>query len=320
VAIDKIHPAIYRITVPFDTTGVMFAYLVKGDRLALVDTGVSDSPGTVLRTALREIGIELSDVSAVLSTHAHLDHIGGNMELKRASSAKIYLHLADLPLARSVEAEVEFHTSPLRQLGFSPEALEKRAAHVRENAGEAAGADVVLADGDLIDLGAGTCLRVIHCPGHTPGQVAYWWEKEGILLTGDGVQGQGSRPGGYPLYHDAPAYRRSLDRLLRLEGRLLCLGHAYLGGTLINNPVRVGSEVGAFIRAAASTADTIHRAALAAIEKRPQGSRREMALAALDELLYEIPQLRLRGTGMPVLAGPTLLTHIESALANSYPV
>jgi uncharacterized membrane protein YccC len=104
-----------------------------------------------------------------------------------------------------------------------------------------------------------------------------------------------------------------------LDGRLLCLGHAYLGGTLVNNPVRVGSEVGAFIRAAASTADTIHRAALAAIEKRPRGSRREMALAALDELLYEIPQLRLRGTGMPVLAGPTLLTHIESALASSYP-
>lgn len=318
--IEQIRQAVYKIPVRFNTTGVAFVYLLRGDQVALVDSGVADTPLSVLRGALAEIGLALSDVSVVLSTHAHLDHIGGNMQLRQASSAKIHVHAADLPMAQSVEAEVEFHTAPLRTLEFPSEAVADRAAHVRDNAGEAAGADVVLSDGDVIDLGAGLRLRVIHCPGHTPGQVAYWWEKEGLLLTGDAIQGWGSRPGGYPLYHDAPSYRRSQEALLRLGPQTLCLGHAYLGGTLINHPVRQGSEAAAFVRASLGTADTIHHAVLAAIEQHPHGSARTVALAALDELLHDIPQVRLRRTGMPALAGPTLLAHIESARAGLYQI
>lgn len=179
--------------------------------------------------------------------------------------------------------------------------------------------DVVLSDGDGIDLGAGVRLRVIHCPGHTPGHVAYWWEEEGVLLTGDAAQGFGSRPGGYPLYHDAPDYRRSLERLLRLDCRMLCLGHAFHGGTLINTPVRKGPETGAFIQASITAADTIQRAIAEATKRNPHASKREIALAALAELIYDIPQLRIRRTGMPMLAGPTLLAHIESSIAGTYP-
>jgi len=139
MAIEKIHRGIYRITVPFDTTGTVFLYALRGDRIALVDTGVADSPKTVLQQALSEIDLSLADVSAVLNTHAHLDHIGGNLQAKRASNARIHVHSADLPMAQSVEAEVEFHTRPLRILEFPPEAIQERAAHVRKNAGESAG-------------------------------------------------------------------------------------------------------------------------------------------------------------------------------------
>ena len=319
MAIEKIHRGIYRITVPFDTTGTVFLSPLRGDRIALVDTGVADSPKTVLQQALSEIDLSLADDSAVLKTHAHLDQIGGNLQAKRASNARIHVHSADLPMAQSVEAEVEFHTRPLRILEFPPEAIQERAAHVRKNAGESAGVDVVLSDGDGIDLGAGVRLRVIHCPGHTPGHVAYWWEEEGVLLTGDAVQGFGSRPGGYPLYHDAPDYRRSLERLLRLDCRMLCLGHAFHGGTLINTPVRKGPETGAFIQASITAADTIQRAIVEATKRNPHASKREIALAALAELIYDIPQLRIRRTGMPMLAKPTLLAHIESSIAGTYP-
>ena len=319
MTIEQVHRAIYMIAVPFGGTGTMFSYLIKGERLALVDTGVAESPQTVLRPALAEIGLDLTDVSVILNTHAHLDHSGGNSKVKRTSNAHVHVHEADAPMARSVEAEVEFHTQPLRVLGFPPEVIADRAAHVRDNAGEPAGADIALSDGDTIDLGARIGLRAVHCPGNTPGSVAYWWEEEDILLTGDGIQGQGSRPGGYPLYHDASNYRRSLKQLMSLNCRTLCLGHAYLGGTLLNHPVRRGSEVHMFIQAAITTADTIHKAVTDAMRKRSHASKREIAFAALDELLYEIPQLRLRRTGMPVLAGPTLLAHIESALGGTYP-
>jgi glyoxylase-like metal-dependent hydrolase (beta-lactamase superfamily II) len=193
------------ISVPFGTNGTVFPYLIKGEPLRLIDTGAADSPQALLQPSLREIGLGLSDISVILSTHARLDHIGGKTQAKRESNARIHIHAADAPMARSVEAEVEFHTRPLRVLGFPAVAIEERAGHVRNNAGESAGVDFVLSDGNSLDLGAGLKLRVIHCPSHRPGHVAYWWEEEGVLLTGDAVQGHGSRPAGYPLYHDARA-------------------------------------------------------------------------------------------------------------------
>jgi glyoxylase-like metal-dependent hydrolase (beta-lactamase superfamily II) len=297
----------------------VFLYLLKGERVALIDTGASDSPHTVLEPALAEIGLALKDVDLILNTHAHLDHSGGNMEVKRRSGARIHVHAQDRPMAESNEAQVEFHTAALRALEFPPAALQQRIEHVLRNAGEPAGADVFLADGDLVDLGAGVRLRVLHCPGHTPGHVAYFSETEGMLFTGDAVQGQGSRPGSYPYYFDAPTYRESLMKLSALDARTLCLGHAYHGGTLVNTPVRHGADVRAFLEASVAVADTIHGAVAAAVRRLESASKREIALAALDELLYEIPQLRLRLTGMPLLAGPTLLAHIEAALAGTYP-
>ncbi len=319
MAIESIRKGLHQIPTPFDVTGTVFLYVLKGERVALVDTGVADSPTEVIQPALAEIGMAIRDVEVVLTTHAHLDHAGGNAEVKRLTSARTHVHEQDVPLANSVEAEIAFHTTPLRRMEYPPDFVREREERVRRLVGTAAGADVVLQDGDGIDLGAGIRLRVVHMPGHTPGHVAYLWEAEGIAFTGDSVQGEGARPGGYPLYFDAPSYRKSITRLQGLDCRMLCLGHAFRGGTLVNNPVRQGSDVGAFLKGAASVADTIHRTVADTIGKMPGASKRDVALAALGELIYEIPQLRQRRTGMPMLAGPTFSTHIDAAIAGTYP-
>jgi glyoxylase-like metal-dependent hydrolase (beta-lactamase superfamily II) len=316
---EQIRPGMYQIRTPFDRTGTVFLYLLKGDRIALIDSGASDSPETVLEPALKEIGLALSDVDLILNTHAHLDHSGGNAEMKRRSKAQIHVHRLDLPMAESNDAQVEFHVGPLRRLGCPPEGLKERAEHVLRNAGEAAGADRVLSDGELIDLGKGIRLHAIHCPGHTPGHVVYHWESEGIGFTADAVQGIGARVGAFPYYFDAPSYRESLAKLSRLQCRLLCLGHAYHGGTLVNRPVREGAEAQAFLQASMHVADTIHQTVVEIIKARPEAADRETALAALDALLYDIPQLRNRQTGFPLLGGPTLLAHIDAVRAGTYP-
>ena len=101
---------------------------------------------------------------------------------------------------------------------------------------------------------------------------------------------------------------------------MLCLGHAFLGGTLTNSPVRRGSEASEFLKAAAEVADTIHRAIAAAIGQRPGAAKREIALAALSDLIYDIPQLRQRRTGMPLQAGATFSSHIDAIVSGSYPI
>ena len=314
-----IRPGLYQIRTPFDRTGTVFLYLLKGDRVALIDSGASDSPETAIEPALKEIGLSLSDVGLILTTHAHLDHSGGNAEMKRRSKAQVHVHRLDLPMAESNEVQVEFHVGPLRRLGYPPEALKERTEHVLRNAGEAAGADVVLSDGDLIDLGKGMRLRAVHCPGHTPGHVVYHWESEGILFTADSVQGQGARSGAFPYYFDAPSYRTSLGKLSRMDCRMLCLGHAYHGGTLVNAPIREGAEAKALLEASVQVADTIHRAVAAVVKSMSGVPDREVAQATLNELLYDIPQVRSRLTGFPLLGGPTLLAHLDAVKTGTYP-
>jgi glyoxylase-like metal-dependent hydrolase (beta-lactamase superfamily II) len=319
MAIEELREGVYRILTPFDKTGTVFLYLVKGERVALIDTGASDSPHSVIKPALAELGLSWSDVELILTTHAHLDHSGGSMEVKRFSGAAIHVHADDVFMAESNEAQVEFHTAPLRLLDYPQEAIQDRVRHVLDNAGEPAGVDVRLSDGDKIDLGQGVALSVLHCPGHTPGHVAYYWEREGLLFTGDCVQGQGSRAGGYPYYFDAVAYRNSLAKLAVLDFRMLCLGHAFQGGTLVNEPVRRGEGAKDFMRVSLEVADSIHAAVAEAMRQHPGAGKREIARAAIDELVYVIPQLRLRSTGLPLMAGPALVAHMEAVAAGNYP-
>ena len=86
----QIHPAIYRIETPFGQGATVYLYLLKGERLALVDTGAADSPRRILQPALAEIGLNLSDVEVILNTHIHTDHSGGNLPMKQISKAAIY--------------------------------------------------------------------------------------------------------------------------------------------------------------------------------------------------------------------------------------
>ncbi len=321
--IAKIHDNIHRVEVPFQSEGnnlaLMYVYVVRGGRVALVDTGGADSPGEVLQPALAELGLDLSRVDLILNTHHHMDHAGGNRETKRASNALIHLHSDDLWMAESVEAQVEFLTASYRALGFPLEMMERRKEYAVRVTGDAIGADVLLADGDKVDLGAGIELTVIHCPGHTPGSVSYYWEKEGVLMTGDAIQCHGSRIGGYPLYFNAGDYRRSITRLMEVPFRLFCQGHAFNGCVGINDPTRMGSDGMAFLKESARVADSIHSAVAEALRQTPDASKRDIALAALKELIYSVPQLLLRETGMPSSAGPTLFAHIEAALDGSYP-
>ena len=127
---------------------------------------------------------------------------------------------------------------------------------------------------------------------------------------------QGFRPGGFPYYFDAANYRNSLSKMLELDLRMLGLGHAFIGGSPINDPTRLGDECRTLIQESIRVSDAISAAVEQAVQRLPGASKREIALAALDELLYSVPQLRVRETGMPGSGGPTVLAHIEAVLDN----
>src|ERR687885_2105062 len=95
---------VYRVQAPYSGNAVHL-YLVRGAKLALIDSGAADSPSGAVEPALRELGLGWSDLDYLLNTHGHPDHAGGNGEVKAAAPrAAIGLHSADEHLTAGPEA------------------------------------------------------------------------------------------------------------------------------------------------------------------------------------------------------------------------
>src|SRR4030081_2672834 len=86
---------VFRVQAPYEGNAVHL-YLVRGAKLALIDSGAGDSPEAAVASALRELGLDFSDLDYLLNTHGHADHAGGNGELKAAAPrVEIGIHPAD---------------------------------------------------------------------------------------------------------------------------------------------------------------------------------------------------------------------------------
>ena len=125
---------------------------------ALIDPG-----GDVdrLLAAGDQAGVKLEKL---LLTHAHLDHVGGTLELARKLK---------LPIYGPQEADafwLDLLPDQARMFGFPP--------------AEAFRPDRWLHDGDIVELGS-LRLEVLHCPGHTPGHVVFFEPASRHAFVGD---------------------------------------------------------------------------------------------------------------------------------------
>ncbi|WP_320069811.1 MBL fold metallo-hydrolase [Micromonospora sp. RTGN7] len=91
-------------------------------------------------------------VVAILATHAHDDHVRVAPQLSRATGAPVLLHPDDRVLWDMVHPEVP--------------------------------PDGDLRDGATVEV-AGTGLRVLHTPGHSPGACSLYAPQLGVVFTGD---------------------------------------------------------------------------------------------------------------------------------------
>ncbi|HMF56988.1 MAG TPA: MBL fold metallo-hydrolase [Pyrinomonadaceae bacterium] len=129
------------------------------------------------------------ELQAIALTHAHLDHVGGVAALKKLRpGAKIMLHPGDEPLYKGLPEQPAWIGIPRSQwaaLGFDYE--------------EPPPVDEYWKDGQIFSVGD-LEFNVIHCPGHTPGHVVLFNEKERKVFVGDclfaGSIGRTDLPGG----------------------------------------------------------------------------------------------------------------------------
>jgi hydroxyacylglutathione hydrolase len=141
--------------------------------------GVIVDPGGDPGRILGEVKRRGLSIRYVLDTHAHFDHTDANGAIVEGTGAHLALHPADLPLLKMSGGAALFglraDRSPLP--------------------------DLELHDGDLLEVGT-LRFQVLHTPGHTPGHVCFYEEKEGVLFDGDvlfyrGI-GRADLPGGDP--------------------------------------------------------------------------------------------------------------------------
>lgn len=174
-------------------------YIVHGagQRAIVVDPG-DNAP--VIIAALQRAGLS---VAVFLLTHGHADHSGALADVSAVFPAPTRITAADGAWA----------FQPLNQI--PPYYGPPQKPH---------GEVTYIQDGQILD-DAGLSYQVLGSPGHSPGGVCFYFEKEGVLFSGDtlfrGSVGRSDLPGG-----DSRLLARSLARLARLpSSTIIYPGH-----------------------------------------------------------------------------------------------
>jgi len=216
----KIAPGIHRIG-----PGLVNSYLLEeSGEITIVDAG---APGywTDLPKELAAMGRSMTDIRALVLTHAHIDHVGFAERLRRERRVPVSVHELDAKMARG-EAKPQNQKMlgvGLAALRFVRFALAKgmlRATPIVEVA--------TFGDGATLDVPGAP--RVIHVPGHSEGSAALHVPSRGMLFVGDAfatlnVLSGRVGPQLAPFGSDLPRARESLARLERIDAAVVLPGH-----------------------------------------------------------------------------------------------
>ncbi len=191
-------------------------YLLLGDPLTLVDTGMPGSEKTIL-SYVEGLGLAAGDLNRIVITHHHLDHVGSLAALKARTSAQVLAHPSDAIFISGEEP-------PPPPRGAFMRVLFRLMAFVMPSA-EPVPVDAILQDGDHLALLSGA--SVVHVPGHTPGSIALHFPAERLLICGDTIGHRRDRLGLPPktFTADTDQALASVRRLAELEFDVLCPGH-----------------------------------------------------------------------------------------------
>ncbi len=196
---------VHALKIPFQLTDAsgqkisrfVYIYLIFGQKVCLIDSGVASSLQIIL-DYLNKTGKSPKDLSLLILTHAHPDHIGAAKTLKSVTDCAVAAHPAERAWIEDVDLQAKERPVP----GF--QSMVEGSVPV----------DILLRDGDILDLGAGLSLQVLHTPGHSAGSISLWLPEDGALFSADTIPTIGSMP----IYEDIRASARSIQRLKSVQG------------------------------------------------------------------------------------------------------
>ncbi|MFH1138096.1 MAG: MBL fold metallo-hydrolase [Pseudomonadota bacterium] len=178
------------------------AYLVvDGLEAALIDVGAGPSFPRVL-DLIQASGIGLEALKLIIVTHAHIDHVGA-LAAFAAYSPEIAAHHLDAPALEKADplaTAASWYGLPLAPVAPT----------------------IVIRESPFVLKVGGADLVCLHTPGHTPGSLAVYLDREGKrYLFGQDIHG----PFHPSFGSDLAAWRESMRLLLELQADVLAEGH-----------------------------------------------------------------------------------------------
>lgn len=175
----------------------VFAYIIFGDQICLIDCGVAGSEVIILEY-IKQAGRDPQEIAQIVFTHSHADHIGGGPALKKQTGCKVAAHIDAKPWIEDVDRQY----------------AERPIGNFYDLIGGSIEIESGLRDGDQLDLGDGRTLEIFHTPGHSKGSISILYNKDKALFTGDAVP----KPETVPIYEDVATSIESIKKLKQIEG------------------------------------------------------------------------------------------------------
>ncbi len=202
------------------------AYIIKGrQRKLMIDAGIN-LMGPAYIASLEKVFGDKNALDYVFATHSHFDHLGAIPYLKRklpslkAGAAK---RVGTLMKKQSV-LDLMTSLSDLQRFFFQ-DIVGNEDVHI-----EPVDFELNLKAGDRFDLGGVTC-EVYEVPGHTSDSLAFFIPEIRALFAGEACgipESDKDSPIQVEFLSSYDDYVASLDKLISLQPKILCMGHMWV--------------------------------------------------------------------------------------------
>ncbi len=195
-------------------------YLVAGERLVVVDTGMKGDGEKVLGV-LENIGRKPEDVSHILLTHAHIDHMGSLAYLKEKTGALVVASSAETDFVAGRKKTGSMGRQGIGGLIF------RMMLYIMETVVypyDSTTVDIACSGGEELSLNGP--VHVVATPGHSMGSLSYYLPDRKVLFSGDALTGV-PKPG-LPQQMGCADYKKALvsvEKISELSFNLCGFGH-----------------------------------------------------------------------------------------------
>lgn len=192
----KIHQLKIDFHVTPEIKRYVYVYVLEGKACYLIDSGV-DGAEEIIADYFGSIGRKMTDIRGILLTHAHPDHIGSAAKIREMTGCTVYASAGESSWIRDIDLQFEQRPIP----------------NFYTLVNQSVPVDVILKDGDRIELENDLTIEVVGTPGHSCEELSYLLPGQHAIFTGDAIPVRGD----IPIWIHREDNRNSLEKLKALQ-------------------------------------------------------------------------------------------------------